>query len=73
MKNLLLITGFCILAVQAEIQYRNQEPGNRGYSTIFTAGNKKILKNWHLENKNLVIEPSGASGQSRETIEWTQV
>ena len=70
MKNLLLIIGFCILAVKAEFA-RNQEPQNRGYATIYTKENKALLKKWKLENKNLVLDES--AGTSRETIEWTQV
>lgn len=42
---------------------------NGGYSTRFTNVNKKILRDWKLRNKNLILDPSSTS---RETIEWTQ-
>jgi len=45
------------------------EKKNGGYSTRFTSVNKKILRDWKLRNKNLILDPSSTS---RETIEWTQ-
>jgi len=41
-----------------------------GYSTQFTKENERLLNNWKLASKILVLDPTFNSG---ETIEWSQL
>jgi len=55
--------------VAKESRTKCLDDDERDYYKRFTVGNMKLLRDWNLENKNLVLDPSMTSG---ETIKWTQ-